>query len=74
MKAKYALHPGWIVSMNDSDMHFISAAQLAGLYGIHHRDYIIWDPERPETFMGRTYNEYIHLGVRSDGNYRKSKK
>lgn len=73
MMKKYALHPGWVKSQNDSDLHFITAAQLAQLYGIHLNEYIIWDPERPETFFGRIYMDYIHLYVKSDGNYRKVK-
>lgn len=70
---KFALHPGWVRSQSDGDMHYISAAQLAGLYGIHHNEYIIWDPERRETYFGRTWMDYIHLFVKSDGNYRKVK-
>lgn len=71
MKTKYALHPGFVKSRSDSDEHFITAGQLAQLYRIHPKDYIVWDDNRPETFMGRSYGDYVHLYPRFDGKYLK---
>lgn len=33
-KIKYVLHPGYIRSRSDGDIHYIGAGQLANLYGV----------------------------------------
>jgi len=66
---KYAIHPGWINSRFDSDIHYISADRLANLYHLKPGNYIIWDIERPETYLGRDFKDYTHLYPRSDGDY-----
>lgn len=38
---RYCIHPGPITSKNDGEQHFISAAQLMGLYGVPRRECII---------------------------------
>lgn len=69
MSKKYAIHPGWIKSKTDSDIHYIFASVLAQLYHLKPYEYIIWDSERPETYLGRCFKDYIHLYPRYDGNY-----
>jgi hypothetical protein len=71
MSEKFAVHPGHITSDTDSDIHHISATELVNLYQLSPGSYIIWDRERPETYEGRIYAEYIHLYPKRNGNYKK---
>lgn len=64
---KYALHSGAIISRNDDEFHHISAITLVNLYGLKQGDFIIWDRIR---FMGRKWDDYIHLFPRDNGDYR----
>ena len=65
----YALCPGYITSKNDGDLHYISAMQLAELYGVNIRKCIVVDFDRPETYMGRDLSKYIKLRPKYYGNY-----
>jgi len=62
----YALHPGWIVSMNDGDDHYISVPQLAKLYSLAPNEYIVWDTENDRTLDPE---EYVHLFPSYQGRY-----
>lgn len=62
---KFALHSGYITSINDGDRWKISAQRLVSLYGLLPGEYIIIDFERPETFLGIRNENYIHLYPRS---------
>lgn len=66
---KYALHPGFITSERDGDLHYIGVAQLARLYQLRPSEYIVWDRKRPETYQGREWNDYVHLYPSYRGNY-----
>lgn len=61
MNKKYVLHPGNVDSQQDTDTHFISASQLARLYGVKMSDCTIVDYRRPLTYVGRDMDKYIHL-------------
>ena len=65
---RIALHPGRVIG-HDGHVHFVGATDLAKIHGIPLKDCIIWDPDRPETHMGRRYSDYIHIYPREDGNY-----
>ena len=67
---KYALHPGYVQSINDGESHFIDANQLSRLYNLRPNTWIVWDIRRPETRQGRNQGDYIHLYPRFDGDYR----
>lgn len=67
---KYALHPGFVNSKNDRQAHYISVAQLVGLYGLKTSDCVGWDDAVPETYMGRNENDFIHLWARDGGDYK----
>ncbi len=69
MSKKYALHPGVIISKSDGEEHYIPASRLAQLYEVDGHDCIVWDSQRPETFLGRKEENYIHLYPRTDGKY-----
>ena len=40
---KYCLHPGYVISQNDGDRHFIGAARLADLYRVHLSECVVDD-------------------------------
>jgi hypothetical protein len=46
--------PGYVRSKYDAEEHFISAEQLAGLYGVNLRSpsVVVYDLRRPETTRG----------------------
>jgi hypothetical protein len=66
MLPKYALHPGYVISKNDGDEHYISAGQLARLYRLGPFEYCVW--VEPNIYL-RVWEDYIHLYPRYDGNY-----
>lgn len=61
---KYAIHPGWIISRNDGDRHFITFRQLCDLYDVDPKECFPWSDG-----AGLTESKYIHLYPRKDGNY-----
>ncbi len=72
MKPKYAIHPDFITSQADGDFHFIGIGALVHLYKLKPGEYIVWDDLRPETYLGRNSDDYMHLYPRNDGDYRRS--
>lgn len=68
MKIKYALHPGYVYSKNDGDMHWITALQLARLYGVKMGECI------DVAYVQRLNNQHaaslIHLYPDYNGNYK----
>lgn len=66
------LHPGEVKSKNDGDIHFISAQQLARLYGVNYKECHVIYQDRPETSRGVVArHDDVHLFPRYDGNYKK---
>jgi len=64
---KYAVHPGYVPSKNDGDIHFISASKLMKLYGVKPTDCVVCRPDH-ETY-GIQNEDYIHLHPRYHGDY-----
>ena len=65
-RVRYVLHPGYVISANDGQEHFISGPRLAALYGLNIGD-------RKVVVFGDmpTYRELpgdVHLHPRYDGN------
>lgn len=62
---KYLLCPDWVDSAVDGQRHFVSAVQLAQLYGVPPSECIIYQ-------KGLRFNmcQYIILRPRRDGNYK----
>jgi hypothetical protein len=72
MDKKYALYPGYVISQYDGDRHFISASQLAELYGVNFNECVIVDKSRPESMVMRGHtSDLIPLFPRMDGKYKK---
>lgn len=80
MKAKYILFPGWVVSKNDGQRHYISYRKLAALYGVNLRDCVVFDHEIYEVLPRHLFVsaskelQAMHPGAiglhpRYDGNY-----
>jgi len=70
------IYPGHVVSSNDGDRHYITAPQLAHLYGVDTRECIVVTPiNHSRVFAGRHKKEDdIHLYPREDGKYIKLEK
>lgn len=60
---KYVIHPGFVLSKQDKDTHYIGYSQLIALYGVDPRNCELYSP------MFNYGSEYVHLHPRFDGNY-----
>jgi len=61
---------GLIHSMNDENIHFVSARRLVDLYGVWLEECILIDDVRcPDFFQYRNQKELIWLMPASSGNY-----
>ena len=72
--ARYVLMPGYVVSKNDGDRHYVSAAQLAFLYKVDMRDCYIYNPDNYRTesefrMAQERMADLIKLAPRYDGDY-----
>lgn len=38
---KYKIHPGFVISKNDGDRHYIQARQLMRLYKVHPKECVV---------------------------------
>jgi len=56
---KYAIHPG--ILERDNQRHYITSNDLASFYRIYPNDWIHWKDDRPETYKGYNYNDFIHI-------------
>lgn len=62
---KYAVYPGYVISQNDGDRHYIGADQLIRLYGVDRRDCLIIREHERGMFVGGL----IALTPQSNGDY-----
>lgn len=76
MNARYLLCPGIVRSRTDGDRHFITARQLAFLYGVRMADCVTLPDQTPANHCVRMFLfERVRLGEitalvpRDDGNY-----
>lgn len=60
---RFVLVPGEVISQHDGQVHYVSAQQLAKLYGLRPGE---WVPHTPATRMAEGD---VVLGVRADGRY-----
>jgi len=66
MKKKYILCPGYVISENDFDEHYLSAIQLRKLYDVPMEECIIKNPRMSHT---AEYDDLIRLEPRHNGDY-----
>jgi hypothetical protein len=55
------VYPGYVRSVYDGQQHYIGARTLMRLYGVNPAECVVWDRERPETFLGRDVSGLIPL-------------
>ena len=65
---RFAIHPGSVISASDGQKHYISFDQLVECYGVPRGECVLWDDERPGTYVGRK-EDYIHLYPLHGGGY-----
>jgi hypothetical protein len=66
---RFAVHPGYVRSATDGDVHHIPANRLARLYGLAPGTWTVWDDLDPRTFDGKRWEDYVHVFPRADGDY-----
>lgn len=65
---KYLVIPGYVVSKNDGDRHFINSDQLMRLYGVKQEECVFYSSL--EAARGKSGNEKLIILVpRPDGKY-----
>lgn len=67
MKKKYIICPGFVVSKNDGDCHFIDASTLMNLYKVNPMECIV--NRDHDSIRGIDTTKLIWLSPRYDGNY-----
>lgn len=72
---KYALHPDFVMSRSDGDIHYISAEYLAHLYQLAPDEYMVIDDSASRHVYVRAMRaaesmNLTHLYPRYDGDYR----
>lgn len=65
---RYAVYPGWVVSINDGDRHFIGFRRLCDLYGVSPRN--CYNMDRPEMELTGVADGLVALRPRADGQYK----
>lgn len=55
---RFLVRPGYVVSANDDEFHWISARQIMDLNHVRSEECVVIDRRRPETVLGLT-DEYI---------------
>lgn len=70
MRQKYAIHPGWVISIRDGDRHWVGERQLMGLYNLKPRECIVVRGSSDlKGYTGEFLNSLKHLYPLSNGNY-----
>lgn len=62
-----AIHPGWVRSRTDGEMHYIGYNKLIELYNLDPRT--CFNASNPESMTGRRRHQIKHYLPRSDGHY-----
>lgn len=61
-----AIHPGYVISPNDGNRHFIGFRQLCALCGIDPSQAVRWDEHNAR---GRRWEDYHHVYPKDFGDY-----
>ncbi len=67
-KPLYAIHPSFYYTPPHNKRH-LSYRTLMSLYGLNSDDCIEWDDDKELSYLGRNFDNYIHLYARQDENY-----
>ncbi|MBU0801383.1 MAG: hypothetical protein KKA05_10350 [Alphaproteobacteria bacterium] len=69
VEKRYLLYPDFVTSQSDGQSHFISATDLARLYGVPWDECVVYrNPDRGSE--SSRYDGLISLSPRYDGDYR----
>lgn len=68
---KYLVFPGWIISRNDFDRHWVSRYDLMHLYGVRPDECVVIDELREDEYNRDpgVFGGLVELRPRYDGNY-----
>jgi len=66
---KYAVYPGYIISMNDKQLHYITAYELMQLYKVSPDECVIVDRNDPKKYLGVDLSKLQKLEPSYSGNY-----
>jgi hypothetical protein len=72
-RKKFVVHPGYAISRNDWDRHYISAQALMDLYEVHQNECIVldqWDPRLDRSLGFRGLENLLHLHPLAGPDYR----
>ena len=69
VSARYAVHPGFIISKHDRQRHYIGFRDLVRHFKVSSADCIVWDESDPRTTHGRQWTDYVHLFPDYHGRY-----
>lgn len=62
---KYLIKPGFVISENDGDKHFINSSQLMSLYRVKQSECLFYSKDMPKDM----YEGLVVLEPQFDGNY-----
>ena len=62
---RFALHPGYVISPNDGDRHYITFRALCDLHGIDPREAV--DMSREPWYRGLDTSKLLHLHASDNG-------
>ena len=69
-KVKFVVHPGWVISANDGDRHFIGFQRLCQLYHLNPIECLDASNERQmRGWSEERFAELKHVNPRSNGMY-----
>jgi len=72
-KKKFVLYPGYVISQYDGQKHYISAIQLARLYGVLFSECVVVYLDSLSSLKGRDLSGLMPLFPKEDGDYRLGK-
>lgn len=67
VKKKYILHPGFVSSKNDGDLHYVNCHELSKCYKVNIKECFLDLGEN--SMKGIDQSKFINLYPREDGNY-----
>lgn len=72
-KIAFVIHPGFVTSQNDGQRHYITADELARLYGLQPGTWVVYQPprafDRAASWRRNPYEGLKAIFPRNDGKY-----
>jgi len=67
MTIRYILRPGTVTSRTDGDRHFITAGQLARLYGVNPAECLVVPLDKPAGMLDTVYFQLLFCAEQLEG-------